>query len=411
MRQYLLSFLFFLFIASIFLCVNETLDNLIKKVYNISKFKSTNMKKLTIILGMLCLMFFANAAYAGGDKEDYQPEIVHDTILFRETVDTCNCSKKVAIKKHRTSTISDTTKTAIAKKAETPICKSCTEQPDKDCTLKPLMQPTTLCALENYFDKNCDCNSGQVILHQRLTEARFIELIENVSTGVFGSVPQNNADIASMIRQSTEQLVTLKPGEFQFIRIQNCTGQLSYDDIPREMNVKALVYRDKPWFIMSNGSVLVAKQDTAKIPLDTQFGGKGNNSNNSFWTKAWKFITDYWWLWLLLLLLFLLLLWLSSKFRKIEEDGNRNNSAVREDIRNVATNVQTIKNNQDTEYGKQNEFREVTNANFAKMQETQKETPKDHFAQTAEEKQQQENILKEIQRTIIVDVNVTIITD
>ena len=42
------------------------------------------------------------------------------------------------------------------------------------------------------------------------------------------------------------------------------------------------------------------------------------------------------------------------------------------------------------------------------MQETQKEKPADHFTQTAEEKQQQEKILKEIELTI-VEVNVTIV--
>jgi hypothetical protein len=378
------------------------------------------MKNLTtLVLGIICLVFTATSAFAGGDKEDYQSEIVHDTILFRETVDTCNCPKKTITKKQRTKTAGDTTKTVIAKIVETPTCKSCVEQSDKDCTLKPLMQPTTLCALENYFDKNCDCNSGQVVLHPRLTEARFIELINNVSSGVFGSVPQTNDDIASMIRQSQEQTVTLKPGQFQFIRIQNCTGELSYDDIPNEMNVKCLVYRDKPWFVLGTGSVLVAKQDVPKIPLDTpMLGGKGNDSNNSFWSKTWKFITDYWWLWLLLLLLFLLLLWLSSKFKKIEEDGSRNSSAIREDISSVATNVQTIKNDQYTESGKQDEFRksqnefvDVTTANFAKMQEMQKEAPKNHFQQSAKEKEVQKEALQEVSRIIIVEVDVTIIND
>jgi len=363
----------------------------------------------------LCLMFFANAAYAGGDKEDYQSEIVHDTILFRETVDTCNCSKKVATKKHRKSVAADTTTTTKTKVVKTtPTCKSCAEQPDKDCTLKPLMAPTTLCALENYFDKNCSCNSGQVILHPLLTEARFIELIENVSTGVFGSVPQNNADIASMIRQSTEQLVTLKPGQFQFIRIQNCTGTLSYDDVPREMNVKALVYRDKPWFIMSNGSVLVAKEDISQVPVDIPTS-KGNDGNTTFWSKLGHWFADnLWWL-LLLLALFLLGWFIASRLRKHKEDSDRQHNTLRDDIGVLSKDVKDIKTEQSSENANQAEFRktqnefvDVTNANFVKMQETQKEKPADHFTQTAEEKQQQEKILKQIECTI-VEVNVTIV--
>ena len=112
------------------------------------------MKNLTtIVLGMICLMFFANAAYAGGDKEDYQePKVIHDTPVIVRVLklDSCNCPQKAAAKKHSTN------KTATPKVAVTPTCKSCVEQADKDCTLKPLMQPTTLCALENYFDKNCN---------------------------------------------------------------------------------------------------------------------------------------------------------------------------------------------------------------------------------------------------------------
>jgi len=365
------------------------------------------MKKLTFILGMLCLMFSATSAFAGGDKEDYQPTIVHDTpVVIRVLkLDSCNCPKKVTAKK--TSTIS------TAKVAETPICKSCTEQPDKDCTLKPLMQPTTLCALENYFDKNCDCNSKQVVLHPLLTQARFIELMEDVSSGVFGSIPQNNADIASMIRQSEEQTVTLKPGEYKLIRIQNCTGALSYDDIPREMNVKALVYRDKPWFVLGTGSVLVAKQDTAKVkvdlPVDEAMAKSKDDKAGSFLGEIWDWITSHLCCLLILLALALLAWWIASRLRKHKEDSDRQHNTLRDDIGVLSKDVKDIKEAQSSESARQNEFREVTNANFAKMQETQKETPKDHFAQTAEEKQQQENILKEIQRTIIVDVNVTVI--
>lgn len=388
--------------------VNRVLDNFIKKVYNVKKL--TKMKNLTtIVLGMICLMFFANAAFAGGD---YEEQKVQDTLVISKVLyidSNCNCPKKVVTKKqHKT----DTAKIATV----TPICKSCVEQPDKDCTLKPLMQPTTLCALENYFDKNCDCNSGQVVLHPLLTEARFIELINNVSSGVFGSVPQNNADIASMIRQSTEQLVTIKPGQFQFIRIQNCTGELSYDDIPGEMNIKCLVYRDKPWFVMSNGSVLVAKTDTAKIPLDTSMLSAKGNGDDSFLNKIWNFITSYWCCLLVILLLLLLWWWLSSKFRNMKDDSNRNHSVIREDISSVATNVKNIRNDQLTENEAQNQFRNdhkdfvgVTNANFAKMQEKQEETPKNHFQQSAKEKEVQKEALQEVSRIIIVEVDVTIV--
>jgi hypothetical protein len=126
------------------------------------------------------------------------------------------------------------------------------------------------------------------------------------------------------------------------------------------------------------------------------------------------FADNLWWL-LLLLALFLLGWFIASRLRKHKEDSDRQHNTLRDDIGVLSKDVKDIKTEQSSENANQAEFRktqnefvDVTNANFVKMQETQKEKPADHFTQTAEEKQQQEKILKQIECTI-VEVNVTIV--